>query len=253
MEQGVRKGCDKIKDQFVRRAATFEASACWVKNKALLDIHSTLAGISKGQLVLEACCGTGVLGGRLAQAGAKVVGLDISLAMLKQAKKKLNYCVNGQAEYFPFPDNLFDVVVCRQAFHFLDISRAVQEMARITKSGTGRIIISQIVPFGEADRRWLSRIHQKKQPQLRNFLNEQNLKDLLKSAGCRDVVLCEHCIEEPINHWLKDTFLPPAKIEEIKSMFLNAPRGYKTAHKTRCSNGDIFDTMRWVILRGKKA
>ncbi len=249
----MRKESDKIKDQFVRRADTFETSASWVKNKALLDIHSTLAGISKGQVVLEACCGTGVVGERFLQAGAKVVGLDISLSMLKHAKNKLSYCVNGQAEHFPFPDNLFDVVLCRQAFHFLDTPRVVREMVRVAKAGTGRIIISQIVPFGKQDSSWLSRIHQKKQPQLRNFLDEQNLKDLLKNAGCVDTVLCEHCIEEPINHWLKDTFLPQTKIEEIKEMFINAPSGYKTSHKLRCAGGDVFDTMRWVILRGKKA
>jgi len=218
-----------------------------------LDIHADLAGIHRGESALEVCCGTGVVGQRLALAGAKVTGLDISLSMLKHAKKKLSYCVNARAEHFPFGNNIFDVVICRQAFHFLDTSLVVKEMLRVVKPSTGRIVISQIVPFGEEDSSWLFQIHRKKQPQLRNFLDEQDLKDLLKNAGCADTVLREHCIEEPINNWLKDTFLPQAKIDEIKSMFVNAPGGYKTSHKLRCSGGDVFDTMRWVIARGKKA
>lgn len=75
----------KIKDQFVQRADTFENSARWVKNKELLRIHSKLAGISKGDLALEVCCGTGVVGETLLLAGAKVAGIDISLSMLKHA------------------------------------------------------------------------------------------------------------------------------------------------------------------------
>lgn len=242
----------KIKDQFVQRADTFESSARWVKNKELLHIHSRLAGISKGDLALEVCCGTGVVGGTLLLAGAKVVGVDISLPMLKHAKKKLNYCVNGQVEHLPFSENSFDVVICRQAFHFLDIPQAVKEMLRVLKSGSGRIIVSQIVPYGKQDSNWLFKIHQKKQPLLRNFLHEQELKSLLKNAGCQDMVSCEHCVEEPIDHWLKDTFFPQSKIAEIKEMFLNAPTGYKTAHKIKCSKDDIFDTMKWVIIKGKK-
>lgn len=248
----MQKESSKIIDQFVQRADTFESSACWVKDKELLDMHADLARIHKGESALEVCCGTGVVGQRLALAGAKVTGFDISLSMLKHAKKKLSYCVNAKAEHFPFGDNTFDVVICRQAFHFLDTPRVVREMVRVVKAGTGRIIISQIVPFGEEDSNWLFQIHHKKQPLLKNFLHEEHLKDLLKNAGCQDIVSRQYCVEEPINNWLKDTFLPQAKIDEIKSMFMNAPSGYKTAHRIRCSNGDIFDTMRWVIIRGKK-
>jgi DNA gyrase subunit B len=247
-----KKETGKIKSQFGQRAATFESSAKWVKNKDLLELHSKLAGILPGDLVLEVCCGTGVVGERLAREGAKVAGLDISLSMLEGAKNKLDYCVNGQAEQLPFRDNSFDVVVCRQAFHFLDAFPAVREMFRVVKSGTGRVVISQIVPFGQEDCDWLCRIHRKKQPLLKNFLQEQNLRDLLKVAGCRDMILCEHCIEEPINNWLKDTFFLESKIEEIKGMFVNAPGGYKISHKVKCGNGEIFDTMRWVVARGKK-
>jgi DNA gyrase subunit B len=249
----VQKESSKIKDQFVRRADTFESSACWVKDKELLDIHADLAGIHKGESALEVCCGTGVVGQRLALAGAKVTGFDISLSMLKHATQKLRFCVNARAEHFPFGDNIFDVVICRQAFHFLDIPLVVKEMRRVVKPSTGRIVISQIVPFGQEDGDWLFQIHRKKQPLLKNFLHEEQLKDLLKNAGCQDIVSRRHYVEEPINNWLKDTFFPQIEIDKIKNMFINAPSGYKQSHKIRCAGGDVFDTMRWVVIRGKKA
>jgi DNA gyrase subunit B len=247
----VKKESGKIKDQFVQRAATFESSAKWVKDNALLDIHAKAAGISPGDRVLEVCCGTGVVGERLARDGASVTGMDISLSMLAGAKSKLSSCVNGQAEHLPFCDNTFDVAICRQAFHFLDCPEVVKEMLRVVKPG-GRIVISHIVPFGKEDSEWLRRIHAAKQPLLKNFLQEQDFRGFFKSAGCREMVLCEHFVEEPINNWLKDTFFPASKIEEIKGMFVNAPEGYKRPHKIKCGNGDVFDTMRWVVLSAKK-
>ncbi len=241
----------KIKDQFKTRAGSFEASARWVKDKDLLDIHRELAGTSKDNLILEVCCGTGVVGKSLFCQGSKIVGLDISLSMLEKAKNKLQLCVNGNVQQLPFLDETFDIVVCRQAFHFLETKRVVKEMIRVVKRG-GKIIISQIVPFGRQDAVWLRRIHRKKQPLLKNFLLKQDLEDVLKVAGCEDIVLREHVVEEPIDDWLKDTYFSKSKIDEIKEMFLNAPKGYKELHKVRVVGNNIFDTMKWVVVRGTK-
>lgn len=245
------KDCCKVKDQFKARAGSFEASARWVKDKDLLGIHQELAGTSKDNLILEVCCGTGVVGKSLFCQGSKITGLDISLSMLEKAKNKLQFCVNGNAEQIPFLDEIFDIVVCRQAFHFLDTKQIVKEMLRVLKRG-GKIIISQIVPFGQEDADWLRRIHRKKQPLLKNFLREQDLKDLLKETGCADIVSREHVIEESISNWLKDTYFSKTKIDGIKEMFLNAPKEYKEFHKVKVVGNDIFDRMKWVVIRGRK-
>jgi len=242
----------RLKTQFRLRAKSFDYSAHWVKDKKLLDIHRKLAQISNADLVLDACCGTGIVGESLLYNGSTVLGFDISLAMLEKARARLSFCINGEAEYFPFLDNVFDVVVCRQAFHFLDITKAIKELFRITKSGGGKIIISQTIPFSEKDSPWLYKIHRKKQLLLKNFLKEKDLKYLFKNSGCVDIVTSRYCVEEPINSWLKDTFFSQKEIEDIKNMFLKAPPEYKTLHHTREENGEIFDTMRWVIIKGVK-
>lgn len=241
----------KIKDQFKARAGSFEFSARWVKDKGLLGIHQELAGTLKDSFVLEVCCGTGIVGKSLFCQGAKITGLDISLPMLEKAKEKLQFCVNGNAQQLPFLDGIFDIVVCRQALHFLDTEHAVKEMFRVLKR-SGKIIISQIVPFGRQDADWLHKIHCKKQPLLKNFLRKQNLKGLLRAAGCSGIVLREHTIEESIDDWLKDTYFSKKKINEIKEMFLNAPGEYKRLHRVRIVGNNIFDTMKWVIARGRK-
>jgi len=242
----------KLKNQFKLRAESFDNSACWVRNKKLIDIHQKLAQVSNNSLVLDVCCGTGIVGENLLCNGSKAIGLDISLSMLKKAKERLSLCINGEAEHLPFLNNVFDVVICRQAFHFLDITKVMKELFRVTKSGGGKIIISQIVPFSEEDSPWLHKIHRKKQLLLKNFLKEKDFKLFLKNLGCVDITTLQCCIEEPINSWLKDTFFSKKEIEDIKNMFLHAPLKYKILHCTREKSGKVFDTMRWVVTKGIK-
>lgn len=243
---------EKLREQFKARGATFDNSARWVTDKVLLDMHQELAGASKGSLILEVCCGTGIVGQKLSQAGAKVIGLDLSPVMLKQASKRLFSCVNGQAERLPFADNTFDAVTCRQASHFLDAKYALEEMFRVTKPNTGRIVISQIVPFGKEDYEWVCKIHRRKQPLLKNFFTEDDLIGFLQGAGYTDIISQEYCIEEPVNSWLVDTYFSEKEISEIRSLFLNAPERYKALHRIRTAGGEIFDTMRWIVMRGRK-
>lgn len=243
----------RIKEQFKERAVSFDSSARWVVDKGLLDLHYKIAEVCKNDLILEVCCGTGVVGEKLLHSDAKVIGLDVSFSMLEKATARLSFCVNGQAESLPFLNNIFNIAVCRQAFHFFNPKEVMKEMLRVVKRNTGKILISQIVPFGEKDSHWLFQIHRKKQPLLKNFLSEQDLKDLLKESGCLDITSCEYYIEESINDWLKDTFFSRSEIGAIKKMFLDAPKEYKALHQTRIIDGDIFDTMRWVVIRGRKA
>lgn len=248
----MRKNYSNIRGQFKDRVSSFDYSAKWVKDEELLVLHNKAAEVRPGDLVLEVCCGTGVVGESLSKLGARVIELDISLSMLQKARQRLRFCVNSCAEELPFAGNTFNAVICRQAFHFLDASRVIKEMLRVVKPNTGRVIISQIVPFGKDDSDWLFRIHAKKQPLLKNFLQEPELRELLKDNGCVDISVTEHLVEEPINDWLKDTFFAQDKILEIKQMFLEAPSSYKKLHNTKIVGDDVIDTMRWVIVRGRK-
>lgn len=242
----------KLKKQFKNRAKTFDRSARWVKDPGLLKLHRKLAVIRPGERVLEACCGTGVVGSSLAKPGNIIVGLDLSLDMLGFASKRLDHCVNGQTERLPFADNTFDLVICRQAMHFLGMKRFFSEVRRVLKPRVGRAVISQIVPFGQEDKNWVRKIHRKKQNMLRNFVCEEDILGGLRQAGFKKLESREYTIEEPINPWLNDTFFPPKKIKELKNLFINAPEPYKRLHRIRCEKGMIHETMRWIAVKGWK-
>ena len=104
-------------------------------------VLSALAPI-ENRTVLEIACGTGRFTAMLAEEGADIVGLDISSAMLQEAREKaaergvddhLEF-IKGDAARLAFPDDRFDTVFAMRFFHLADAPASfLAEMARVSK------------------------------------------------------------------------------------------------------------------------
>lgn len=101
-------------------------------------------GIGPGAAVLDIGCGTGIAAlAALARTGptGRVAAVDINPGMLAVARRK-SAAVDWRdapAEALPFADATFDAVLCQFALMFFaDRTRALREMARVTRRG-GRI------------------------------------------------------------------------------------------------------------------
>ena len=103
---------------------------------------------SKGELILDAGCGTGVFTKDFIIAGAKIVGLELSFPMLARAGEKLSgspfLMTQGDMEKLPFSDHVFDKTVSVTAIEFVkDASDAVDELFRVTRPG-GLIVVATL-------------------------------------------------------------------------------------------------------------
>src|SRR3989344_3543721 len=101
-----------------------------------------LSFVNKGMKVLDAGCGDGVLSLMMAEKGALVTGVDLSVPNIdvckKRAKdKELENAVSfliGDAEKLPFPDNSFVLVVSSHVLeHLPDFDQGFREIMRVTK------------------------------------------------------------------------------------------------------------------------
>jgi ubiquinone/menaquinone biosynthesis C-methylase UbiE len=107
--------------------------------------------------VLDIGCGTGnqLVANRSTAPGAKLVGVDRSLGMLRRAFFKASDIawVQADAARLPFPASNFDFVNCQFAFHhFLDKAAVLREAFRVLRPG-GRFVLRNLCPQEASD--WL--------------------------------------------------------------------------------------------------
>ncbi|HEV8121517.1 MAG TPA: class I SAM-dependent methyltransferase [Candidatus Polarisedimenticolia bacterium] len=93
-----------------------------------------------GERALDVACGPGIVLRALAATGAFVVGIDLTGAMLREARGSGGALVAGDAAILPFADAAFDLVVMRNATHHIASPGPVfSECARVLRPG-GRFV-----------------------------------------------------------------------------------------------------------------
>jgi SAM-dependent methyltransferase len=111
-------------------------------------------GITPGDEVLDVACGTGNAALRAAQAGATVVGVDLTPELFDAARTlaadagvEIEW-VQGDAEELPFEDESFDVVLSTFGCMFAPRHEVTaHELARVLRPG-GRLGITAWTPDG---------------------------------------------------------------------------------------------------------
>ncbi len=121
------------------------------------------ARIAAEDRVLDLATGTGEVAVRVAKRGASVTGLDIAEPMLVKARRRADEegveiaFDLGDAEYLPYDDDVFDVVVSNFGLIFApDHANVAAELARVTRPG-GRLGFTAWKPnpkLGELYRRF---------------------------------------------------------------------------------------------------
>ena len=102
-----------------------------------------LIGNTRGRKICDLACGQGVLARRLAEQGAKVVGVDLSLELLKIAQREeqsnpsgITYFQDDAQHLHSFADATFDGVVCNLALmDIANLPSAAYAIRRILRPG----------------------------------------------------------------------------------------------------------------------
>lgn len=135
-------------------------SGRWHRSQVLKRV-----GVGAGTVMLDVACGTGqvTLAGqdRVGDQGA-VIGLDASIGMLKEAKRRgCRRLSHGRAEQLPFPDEAFDVVTMGYALrHVTDLETTFADYLRVLKPG-GRVVLMEIARPESRIARALARLYMK--------------------------------------------------------------------------------------------
>lgn len=144
---------------FQRRAwalfARFYDAVVYVPFRTLRDRVAAMIDLPPGSRVLDVATGTGAQAFAFGKKVREVVGIDMSKAMLRIARRK-NRSSNvtfqeADAAALPFDDESFDASCISFALHEMPASirgRVVQEMARVTRSGGSVTVVDYGLPRG---------------------------------------------------------------------------------------------------------
>lgn len=140
-EADVRTGYDAWADRYDQpgnQVIALEQTVVW----------DLLAKLSPGA-ALDAACGTGRHAAHLTELGHRVVGVDLSHAMLRHAVATVPEAPVAEADLLQVPlrSGQFDLVVSGLALaHVARLDEAVSELARLLVPG-GHLVVSVLHPF----------------------------------------------------------------------------------------------------------
>jgi DNA gyrase subunit B len=241
---------NRVVDQFAARASDFDRASRWATDPTLFRAFEELLDPGHHE-VLELCCGTGLLGGHLAQRGARVLGVDISADMLEIARTRLSDTRRADIHELPLPDGSSERIVLRQAWHFLDPRDVPARIFRVACPGA-RFVTGQIVPHGSEDADWLFRVHRAKQRDLAFLPTEESLSRDLQAAGWVLEARVELLLEEEMFAWLRRAPESEGRVDEVIRLVREAPEPYRSLHRVREDETGLYDTFRWILFSFRK-
>lgn len=127
---------EKGYDRFLGFADTYDEGRPSLPGKAIEILKRYLK--NNIDLIVDIGCGTGNSTKVCTQYADKVIGIEPSKDMLSKAQEKENEKLsfkNGFGENTGLENNIADIVICSQAFHWMNPNPTIKEVYRILKKG----------------------------------------------------------------------------------------------------------------------
>jgi ubiquinone/menaquinone biosynthesis C-methylase UbiE len=214
----------RILDQFTRQAAPFAQSQA-IRNEEALNQIVSLSHAGPDDISLDVACGPGLLACAFARVVRHAVGIDLTPAMLDQAR--LEQVQQGLANVswqqgdvtaLPYPDGHFSIVSSRYVFHHLmDPLAVLTEMKRVCKPG-GRIVVADMAPAPDKAAA-LNAEELLRDPSHVRALTEAEFQALFTEAGLPEPVITRCRVEGELDDLLSRSFPHPGDSGRIRAMF----------------------------------
>lgn len=170
-------------DKMVRDKSNDELGLFEKYNEILSDIRSRIIEC-KAVSVIDIGCGTGNLCGELSNE-IDILGIDSSLEMILQAKKKYSNMKFKLGNFLdkPFRENVADIVVTTYAFHSLnndEKKEAIKNMLEYLKNH-GKIIIADFMFANDVEKEnCFNNLYEKGRQDLLDVINNKHYTNLVE-------------------------------------------------------------------------
>lgn len=181
---------DRTREEFTKQAPTLGTAPAFLADRAIEPFVRLLEQPMPSPL-LDLACGPGIVSAALAEAGATVIGLDATPAMIAAAKER---CARagltkatfreGTAEALPFESASFAAAVTRLSLHHFDAPGvALTELRRVLQPGAP-LVVGDIVSSAVASEATLhDALERLRDPSHVHCLSEIELQSAIEAAG----------------------------------------------------------------------
>ena len=247
----------RILDQFTRQAVPFSQSPS-VSNQEALNLIVRSAGARPEDTVLDVACGPGLLVCAFARVVRHATGIDITPAMLEQARRAQQEqgftnvsWQQGDVTRLPYPDEHFSIVSSRFVFHHLEEPLVVlQEMKRVCRPG-GRVVVADMAPAPEKAAA-LDEEERLRDPSHVRALPEAELLALFATAGLPEPGVGHYRVECELDDLLSRSFPDPGDEEKIRKIFAESIATNGLDLNTREEHGKIYYSFPVAVLASVK-
>lgn len=215
---------------------------------------------SSADLYLDVACGPGVLLAAFAPHIRRAVGVDVTMAMLEEARRRHRkeapgtvslVCADG--ERIPFTDGAFSLVTATWAVHHFGAPASVlAEMVRVCRIG-GKVAIGDLVASAdEAKRARRNEIERLRDPAHVEMLSSRGLERLMVSAGLIITHRAEGDLLREVGEWCRIADVSLEVGAQVREMLLETQPGDLAGMDPSVVAGEVRFRQHWVILVSRK-
>jgi ubiquinone/menaquinone biosynthesis C-methylase UbiE len=213
----------RVLGQFAKQAPSYAALINRTTDTSLDSLLAAVQPLSTDRM-LDVGCGTGRFAVTMAPLVAQVVGIDLTAAMLDQARQlqadsKITNVEWRQADVtaLPFEDGAFDIVSSKAMLHHVTSpARVITEMVRVC-AATGRIIVVDLTPKPEKAAA-LNAIELLRDPSHARALAIDELRAIGTELGLKEIAVREYEIRLPLEAVLNTSF-PEVGMERVRNLY----------------------------------
>lgn len=246
---------DKIVDQFSKQAIPFSQIPGHFDAVQLLV---EMSGVGSDDDVLDVACGPGMVACEFARHARQVTGIDITQAMIEQARKRqrqqklenLDWAV-GDAVPLPYTDNSFSLVLTRYSFHhLLAPERALAEMIRVCRPG-GRVMVADVAMERDKSAAY-DRLEIMRDPSHTHALTNEEFSGLFENSGLLDCRQSAYGVDIELEEQLRASFPSPGDESELRGMITDDVGTDNLGINARRENVKIIYTVPIAVYVGRK-